>query len=263
MSSHTAPEEAVARRPMARASGEAGFLMVALLIGMAVTAIWMSAMLPTWRQQAQRQREADLIFRGEQYARAIALYATKNNGALPTNIDDLVRQRYLRKKWKDPVTGKDFMVLGAGSVVQPGQGDGGEGRGGPPLGGTPAPQQQGTGLAAGGIAGVYSESTDTPIRVYSVAPNAQQYNQWVFTYQAALTKMGRVGAGVPGQGGGGREGPGAGRGDGPGRQVAPGRGGRPGGAPGGRGGMRGGDGAVSRPGTTGRGGVAPGRGAGS
>ena len=73
--------------------GDEGFLMVALLVGMAVTAIWMSAMLPTWRQQAQRERETELIFRGEQYARAIALFYRKNNGALPNNVDDLVQQR--------------------------------------------------------------------------------------------------------------------------------------------------------------------------
>ena len=51
-----------------------GFAMVALLIGMSVAAIWMTAALPAWRQQAQRQKEEDLIFRGEQYARAIVLY---------------------------------------------------------------------------------------------------------------------------------------------------------------------------------------------
>src|ERR1043165_1991042 len=50
-----------------------GYIMVVLLVGMAVSAIWMTALLPSWRQQTQREREADLIFRGEQYARAIAL----------------------------------------------------------------------------------------------------------------------------------------------------------------------------------------------
>jgi hypothetical protein len=48
--------------------------MVALLVGMSIAAIWMTAALPAWRQQAQRQKEEDLIFRGEQYARAIVLY---------------------------------------------------------------------------------------------------------------------------------------------------------------------------------------------
>jgi type II secretory pathway pseudopilin PulG len=226
-------------------SDEGGFLMVALLVGMAVTAVWMSAMLPTWRQQAQRQREDDLIFRGEQYARAIALFADKNNGALPTSIDDLVQQRYLRKKWKDPITGKDFMVLGSGSVVSPISG----GRGGTPGGGTPSPQQT-SGLAAGGIRGVYSESTDTSIRIYN---NAQQYNQWLFDYQTALLRRGQVQAGQP-RGGG----------------AADGRGGARGGANVGGGPRRGGDaargrggaGGPARGGATG-GGAGSGRGAGS
>lgn len=205
----------MSQRP-ANGGGERGFIMVALLVGMAVTAVWMSALLPTWRQQAQRQREDDLIFRGEQYARAIALFSVKNNGALPTSIDDLVQQRYLRRKWKDPITGKDFMVLGSGALSSPGAGTGtsaGTGRGGQ-QGGTPSPQQ-GSGLMAAGITGVYSESTDTSIRIYN---NAQQYNQWVFTYQGALLRMGRIGAGQP-RGGDGRGGTG-------GRGVESGRGGR-------------------------------------
>jgi type II secretory pathway pseudopilin PulG len=40
--------------------------MVVLLVAMAVGAIWMSALLPAWRQQVQRQREEELIFIGEQ-----------------------------------------------------------------------------------------------------------------------------------------------------------------------------------------------------
>ena len=88
--------------------------MVALLMGMAVAAVYMSAALPAWRQQAQRQKEEELIFRGEQYARAIMLYQDKNRNANPPDIDILVSQRFLRKKWKDPITGEDFIPLGIG-----------------------------------------------------------------------------------------------------------------------------------------------------
>ncbi len=236
------PHLGESRPRLSRTVGDEGFLMVALLIGMAVTAVWMSALLPTWRQQAQRQREDDLIFRGEQYARAIALFATKNNGALPTSIDDLVQQRYLRRKWKDPMTGKDFMLLGSGAVTTPGPGR---------AGGTPSPPQT-SGLAAAGIRGVYSESTDTSIRIYN---NAQQYNQWIFDYQAALLRMGRIGG--PGAAGpGGRGGPGAGRGGARGgTDVRPGGRGGDGAPPGARRG-------TPPPGGTGRGGLS-GRGAGS
>ena len=88
-----------------------GYILVVLLIAMGVTAIWMSAALPAWRQQAMREKELELIFRGEQYARAIALFQIKNN-SYPVDIDILVSQRYLRKKWKDPVTGADFQLVG-------------------------------------------------------------------------------------------------------------------------------------------------------
>ena len=107
-------------RPLrSRILDDQGYLMAVLLIGMAITAVWMSALLPAWRQQVTRQREQDLIFRGEQYARAVALYVMKNRCALPTNVDDLVAQKYLRKKWKDPITNDDFILVPG---AQPGQG---------------------------------------------------------------------------------------------------------------------------------------------
>ena len=91
---------------------DGGYIMVVLLIGMAVSAVWMGAMLPSWRQQGIRQKEAELIFRGEEYARAIALYWRKNNQTLPPSIDVLVSQRYLRKKYLDPITNKEFLTVG-------------------------------------------------------------------------------------------------------------------------------------------------------
>jgi hypothetical protein len=76
---------------------------------MAVASIWMSAALPSWRQQVTREKEAELIFRGEQYARAIFLYSQKMNGAMPSSFDDLLSQHTLRHKWKDPITGDEFL----------------------------------------------------------------------------------------------------------------------------------------------------------
>ena len=46
--------------------------MVALLVGMAILAIFMSMAMPVWRQANQREKEAELIWRGQQYDRAIA-----------------------------------------------------------------------------------------------------------------------------------------------------------------------------------------------
>jgi type II secretory pathway pseudopilin PulG len=176
--------------------------MVVLLIGMAITAIWMSAALPAWRQQVQRQREEDLIFRGEQYARAIVTYQKKNNGAFPPNIDILVSQRYLRKKWKDPVTNDDFQPVGAGlqgidnrapstprgaqAPTAPSVSPGGQqpGRGTP--GGGPQ-QLAGQNNQAPGVSGVRSKSSATSIKLYQ---NQQQYNLWPFDAQLLYAKMG-------------------------------------------------------------------------
>ncbi len=104
-----------------------GFILVALLIGIAVASVWMAALLPAWRQQVIRGRETELIFRGEQYARAIWLYRQKMNGALPTNLDDLVDQHVLRHKWKDPITNDEFLPKVSCLVLPTGGGPGGGG----------------------------------------------------------------------------------------------------------------------------------------
>ena len=39
--------------------------MVALLVGMAIMAVTLSVALPVWSQMAQREKEEELVFRGE------------------------------------------------------------------------------------------------------------------------------------------------------------------------------------------------------
>ncbi|HVZ20647.1 MAG TPA: type II secretion system protein [Vicinamibacterales bacterium] len=174
------------------AARDDGFVMVALLVSIAVAAVWMGTLLPSWRQQAIREREAELAFRGESYARAIYLYRQKT-GNLPPTIDILVEQHYLRKKYVDPITGKDFLVVG-GVGLQSGASN---------------PNQQG-GYRPTGIIGVRSTSTDTSIRIYN---NQQTYSQWPFDF--TLEQI-RAGGGLPAAGGpagGGRQDGRSGRGD--------------------------------------------------
>jgi type II secretory pathway pseudopilin PulG len=220
--------------------------MVVLLVAMAVAAIWMSALLPAWRQQAQRQKEEDLIFIGEQYARAIVLFQMKNQGAFPPNIEALVSGHYLRKQWKDPMTGEDFAVVGPNIAAQPGA----PGRGTSPAPSTPP--QPGRGIPGGqpagqqvmaGISGVRSRSEATSIKIYK---NLQQHNLWPFDaaqmYAVMGYQPGRAGGPgrgnqpgqPPGRGGPGQRAPGTGRDgrgapappSGPGTPLPPGRGGR-------------------------------------
>jgi len=89
--------------------------MAALLVAMSVMAIMLSTAMPVYQTIARREREAELVFRGEQYARAIALFQRKYGNQLPPDVDVLIDQRFLRKKFKDPITGGDFALLGAGS----------------------------------------------------------------------------------------------------------------------------------------------------
>lgn len=81
--------------PTLSRSSEAGYTLVALLALMTLLALFATAAAPSIRQQAQREREKETIFRGEQVADALRdYYLNRGRGAgvqsLPTSIDDLL-----------------------------------------------------------------------------------------------------------------------------------------------------------------------------
>jgi type II secretory pathway pseudopilin PulG len=243
-----------------QATRQAGYAMAVLLVAMSVMAVMLSVAMPVWRQASQREKEEELVFRGLQYTHAIGLFQRKYANAFPPNFDVLVNEKFLRKKFKDPITAEDFVPILAGQ--SPAAGSTQAGRGAP--GGTgatgmaptqPAAQAGGPGRPAtggpgsgpvGGIVGVTSKSKDKSIRLYN---GRSHYNEWQFVYTPQLQAPGAggaPGAGVPGQRGGqqgqnplnpgggiggrgGRGGPGTGRPGGPG---GPGRGFNPFGNPG-------------------------------
>jgi hypothetical protein len=91
----------------------AGFSLPALIFFMTAASIFIAAAVPVYQTQAKREAEEELIFRGGEYTRAIQKYQRKF-GVYPTSIDQLVSTnglRFLRKAYKDPMTGKDFRVL--------------------------------------------------------------------------------------------------------------------------------------------------------
>ena len=77
---------------------EAGYTLVALLALMTLLALFATAAAPSIRQQVQREREKETIFRGEQVADALRDYylyrsaTTRVAGeqSLPTSIDQLL-----------------------------------------------------------------------------------------------------------------------------------------------------------------------------
>jgi len=91
--------------------------MAALLVAMSIMAIVMTVALPVWHTATQREKEAELIFRGQQYARAVMLYQRRFPGAVPPNLDVLINEHLLRKKYKDPITNDDFQLVGAADAI--------------------------------------------------------------------------------------------------------------------------------------------------
>jgi hypothetical protein len=183
--------------------------------------------MPVWKQMEQREKEQELIFRGQQYARAIGLFERKYANTPPPTLDVLTQERFLRKKYKDPITNADFVPIpaAAATISAPGATQGGRGGAtstpGQPT--TPTLNQPVTAAGRGsGIMGVTSASKASSIRIYN---GASHYNEWRFVYAPPAVTPGAgggPGTAVPG----GRGGPGRGGPQGPG--GLPGRGGPPG-----------------------------------
>jgi hypothetical protein len=95
--------------PSTQRQSEGGYAILLVLLGAALMAVYLVRALPREAMSAQRIREERLIDRGEQYKRAIQLYFRENK-KYPEEIDDLEETngvRYLRRRYKDPMTGED------------------------------------------------------------------------------------------------------------------------------------------------------------
>lgn len=98
-------------------SGEAGILYLALLFSIVLIGIATAVAAPLWRTMVQREKEAELLFRLNEFDRAIEAYKKLHNG-LPQKLEDLLEdktqlqtRRYLRRIYPDPMTGKPDWVL--------------------------------------------------------------------------------------------------------------------------------------------------------
>ncbi|HTB98539.1 MAG TPA: hypothetical protein VK716_16125 [Terracidiphilus sp.] len=92
-----------------RQHSDDGYMLVAVMFLLAILVLSMAVAVPRIKASIQRDREVETMHRGKQYARAIKLYYKKFS-AYPPNIDALVmtnQTRFLRKRYKDPITGKD------------------------------------------------------------------------------------------------------------------------------------------------------------
>ena len=84
-------------------------MLIAIFL-MALLALSLTIAAPKIARSIQRDRDLETFHRGMQYRRAIQLYYRKMNHTYPPNVEALVNTnniRFLRKKYIDPITGKD------------------------------------------------------------------------------------------------------------------------------------------------------------
>lgn len=144
-----------------------GFTFVAVLAAMFLLALSAQGVMTVVSQQAQSEREAELLRIGQAYARAIAMYYESSPGSIkrwPASLEDLTddkrfvgNRRHLRQVYPDPLTrNRDWGIVWSED---------------------------------GGIAGVFSKSDSQPLRTAAIELDtvtltaAARYSDWVFTYR--------------------------------------------------------------------------------
>lgn len=140
-----------------------GFTYVGLLLAVALAGVALALAGQVWSTHAKREREAQLLFAGNQFREALKSYSTNvpvGTKPFPTALQELVEdrrgpvlRRHLRRLYADPMSGRPDWGL----VRRP----------------------------DGGIVGVYSRSLDAPLKVGGFAPGdsfggAKTYAEWRF-----------------------------------------------------------------------------------
>jgi len=128
----------------------------------AVMLVAAAAVAPDLLTQGRREKEEEMIWRGEQYVRAIRLYYRKN-GRFPQSMEDLTEKRgtirFLRKAYRDPMNRADgswrMIYVGPGgqligSVTRPAGLQFPAAPPTPPAGAQPTPAAPGAELPTGG-----------------------------------------------------------------------------------------------------------------
>lgn len=106
---------------MERSINEAGFTYISLLFALLIIGITLSSVGKYWSFIDKKDKEEELLFRGDQYVRAIDAYFKSAHGKVnlyPKKLEDLIKdprsltpRRYLRRLYKDPFAGKEGWVL--------------------------------------------------------------------------------------------------------------------------------------------------------
>jgi type II secretory pathway pseudopilin PulG len=145
-----------------------GFTFILMLATLVIVGILAEMAHVSSQYRVKRDKEAELLFRGQAYLRAIESYyqARPDVPRYPQNLEDLLKdprftyRRHIRRLFRDPMTGEEFQLL----------------RG-----------------EDGGIVGVASGSEGTPLKQTDFPARIQafegstRYSEWRFEYRPAAT----------------------------------------------------------------------------
>lgn len=109
-------------------AGQRGFTYLGLLFAVAFIGLLLAATGESWRTTLQRECEAELLFDGRQFAKAITAYRAASPGdqkQWPKHLEDLLEdrrglvvQRHLRRIYLDPFTGsRDWGLVKSGEFI--------------------------------------------------------------------------------------------------------------------------------------------------
>lgn len=173
-----------------------GFTLAGVLVAVALFLILAGVAATHWSFIRQREKEEELIWRGNQYVRALKEYF-KQFKTYPNKLEELLDEHCIRKLYNDPMTEDGVWELVRGNKPRPGQ----------PVAGTTqserpgaekresnAPQESSF-VKTSGIIGVHSRSTEKAIKEYN---EKRFYHQWVFTVADEQSKQGQKGGPQPG-----------------------------------------------------------------
>jgi type II secretory pathway pseudopilin PulG len=148
-----------------------GFTYLTVLFMVAILAGGLALIGEVWHTSAAREKEAELLFAGHQYRKAIERYYLSGpQRQYPRALDDLLKdprrpgtERYLRRLYPDPVTNAPFVLVKAPD---------------------------------GGILGVHSASEEKPLKTAgfkardAAFEGAGKYADWKFVHAAPVQATG-------------------------------------------------------------------------
>lgn len=153
----------VGSRNKSRPDSQSGFTYISVLVAVVVIGIAAQTAVTFESHRKRVDLEAELLFRGQSYRAAIRSYyeIEEPEKTYPKTLDQLlydprfIHRRHIRKLYKDPITGGDWVLIRA---------------------------------ADGGISGVVSSSDARPIKQANFPKEleafegAGSYAEWLFEY---------------------------------------------------------------------------------